>query len=365
MKIAIDARELSTSTGRYVERLLYYLQKVDSQHDYLVLLKPADIARWQALSPRFSVVACPHQEFTFDEQIGFNKQLKMLGADLVHFTMPQQPIRYRGAKVTTFHDLTTLRFNNPSKNWLVFKFKQQVYKFVIKSAAKHSSSLIAISQFTKFEVAKFTGQPADKIFVTYEAADKIAEPASQIDRLAGKPFIMYVGRPTPHKNLNRLVAAFSQILKVRPDMVLVLAGKIDANYERVRKRVDKRGLTQSVIFTDFISDGQLRWLYENTAAYVFPSLSEGFGLPGLEAMVHGAPVISAKASCLPEIYGEAAQYFNPLDPSDMAARILDVLNDQKLRQDLIKKGAAQAAKYSWQRMAEETLAVYNQTLSNT
>lgn len=363
MKIAIDARELTTSTGRYIERLLHYLQEIDQQHDYLVLLKPEDIPKWQPTNPRFTVVACPHAEYTFDEQLGFNKQLKSLGIDLVHFGMPQQPIHYRGPKVTTFHDLTTLRFNNPSKNWPVFKLKQQVYKMVIKSAARHSSGVIAISQFTKDDVVRFTSVPADKVTVTYEAADKITVEIEQIDKLAGERFIMYIGRPTPHKNLGRLIEAFALLVKQQPGLKLVLAGKLDSNYARHQKTVEKMGLTKSVIFTDFVNEAQLRWLYENTAAYIFPSLSEGFGLPGLEAMVHGAPVVSSNATCLPEVYGQAAHYFNPLDVGDMAAKINEVLTDQKLRQELIKRGAAQAAKYSWRRMAEQTLEIYKKALN--
>ena len=118
-----------------------------------------------------------------------------------------------------------------------------------------------------------------------------------------------------------------------------------------------------MFFTGFITDSQLRWLYENCQAYMFPSLSEGFGLPGLEAMVHGAPVISSSATCLPEIYGNAAQYFNPLDVNDMADSINKVLSDSRLRNYLIERGFKQANKYSWQRMAEETLKIYEKALN--
>jgi len=112
-----------------------------------------------------------------------------------------------------------------------------------------------------------------------------------------------------------------------------------------------------------VSEGQLRWLYENTAAYIFPSLSEGFGLPGLEAMAHGAPVVSSNATCLPEIYGNAAHYFDPLDINDIANKTNDVLTNSDLRNELIKKGKTQAAKYSWQQMAKQTLEVYKKALN--
>jgi glycosyltransferase involved in cell wall biosynthesis len=141
----------------------------------------------------------------------------------------------------------------------------------------------------------------------------------------------------------------------------VLAGKKDANYQRIEALVQKNGTT-GVIFTDFVSEGQLRWLYESCAAYVFPSLSEGFGLPGLEAMQHGAPVVSSDATCLPEIYGAAAHYFDPLDPQAMADAINEVLTDKVLRQKLVAAGGDQVKKYSWQRMAEQTLELYQQAL---
>jgi glycosyltransferase involved in cell wall biosynthesis len=112
-----------------------------------------------------------------------------------------------------------------------------------------------------------------------------------------------------------------------------------------------------------VSEGELRWLYEHCAAYVFPSLSEGFGLPGLEAMVHGAPVVSSNATCLPEVYGDAAHYFDPLNVDDIARKITEVLDNQALRNNLIARGHAQAATYSWRRMAEQTLAVYEACLA--
>jgi glycosyltransferase involved in cell wall biosynthesis len=117
-----------------------------------------------------------------------------------------------------------------------------------------------------------------------------------------------------------------------------------------------------VIFTGFVSEGELKWLYQNCVAYVFPSLSEGFGLPALEAIVSGAPVASSNATCLPEVYGDAAHYFDPLNVEDMAAKVGDIIDDPKLRAELIAKGKKQAAKYSWRRMAEQTLAVYNRAL---
>jgi glycosyltransferase involved in cell wall biosynthesis len=358
-RIVIDAREYGTSTGRYIEKLLQYLQTIDQAHEYKVLVKAG--VDFQPVNSKFEKIVCPYREFTFGEQLGFSRQLYGLKADLVHFGMVQQPLLYRNKSVTTIHDLTTARFRNPAKNRLVFTVKQQVYRYVIKRAARRAVVVLTAAEYVKQDIVQFTGINLSKITVTYEAADPITDRPQPIAGLQGKQFVMYVGRPTPHKNLKRLIEAFVLLKAQHPDLLLVLAGKLDTNYRRLEKSVRKRNL-KGMVFTGFVSEAELRWLYENCTAYVFPSLSEGFGLPGLEAMVHGAPVVSSNATCLPEIYGEAAHYFDPLDVRAMSDAINEVLTDQDLRADLIQKGRQQAGKYSWQRMAEQTLEVYNRAL---
>lgn len=359
--IIIDAREYTTTTGRYVFRLVQHLEKIDQKHDYTILLKPGDMDVYPFTNPRFTKLASPYKEFTFDEQIGLLRQIRGLKPDLVHFPMVQQPILYRGKVVTTMQDLTTIRFKNPSKNPVVFAVKQQVYKAVNHIAARKSAAIITPTQFVKDDVAQYTGIPKSKITVTYEAADGIDDPSEPISALEGKQFIMYLGRPTPHKNLSRLIDAYALLRSTHPDLQLVLAGKKDVLYERHEAEAARKGIT-GITFTGFVSDGQLRWLYEHCKAYIFPSLSEGFGLPALEAMQAGAPVVSSSATCLPEVYGDAAYYFDPLSVANMATKIAEVIDDEKLRQELITKGKKQAAKYSWKRMAEQTLEVYKQVL---
>ena len=163
--------------------------------------------------------------------------------------------------------------------------------------------------------------------------------------------------------MNRLVDAFDLIQKKKPDISLVLAGKTDSNYRRLKDYVKKQKV-QNVIFLGFVEEGELRWLYENTLSYVFPSLSEGFGLPSLEAMAQGAPVVSSDATCLPEINGKAAVYFNPKDVNDMAEKIESVISNKTLRKELVQRGYNQVNKYSWTKTAQETLNVYNSVLKN-
>ena len=363
-RIVIDARELRTSTGRYVERLLFYLQKLDKQNDYKVLLKPDDIDSWEPINVNFEKIACLVKEFSFAEQLALKNQIESLRADLVHFTMAQQPIWYKGKTVTTIHDLTTLRFNNPAKNIVVFKLKQRVYGFVIKRAVAKADTVITPSKYVKNDLVKYSSVKPSKVVVTYEAAEPIKEASEPVIELTGKQFIMYIGRPTPHKNLNRLIKAYISLKKTHPGLVLALAGKKDINYRQIENKVQADKI-QGIVFTDFVSEGQLKWMYQNCQAYVFPSLSEGFGLPGLEAMVHGAPVVSSNATCLPEIYKDAVHYFDPKSIKSMVESIDDVLTNKRLRQALVKKGHKLVLNYSWETMAKQTLAIYKDALKTS
>jgi glycosyltransferase involved in cell wall biosynthesis len=363
-RIVIDARESGTSTGRYIDKLVEYLYKLKPEHDFLILAKPSRLKFFKELTPDFEIVECPHKEFSFDEQLGYFMQLNKLKADLVHFAMIQQPILYRRPVVTTIADLTTTRFRNPAKNPFVFTAKQQVYKAVIKRVAKKSRKILTISQFVKDDVASYTSVNPDKISVTYPAVDKITDKPIPVKGLGDNLFLLYVGRSLPHKNLRRLVDAYQEVKWTHPQLSLVFAGKLDDNYRLLEAYAASKKIG-GVIFTDFVSEGELSWLYQNAEAYVFPSLSEGFGLPGLEAMQYGLPVISSSATCLPEIYKDAALYFDPKNVKDMAEKIKQLLDDKALAKALIEKGRKVVASYSWQDMAEQTLDVFNQALKQT
>src|SRR3989344_9411707 len=360
-RIVIDARESGTSTGRYVDKLIEYLHKLEPEYVITVLTKTPRIEFMKAIAPGFEVIESNYKEFSFAEQFSLLRQINSLEPDLVHFSMTQQPVLYKGKAVTTIHDLTTARFNNPVKNWLIFKFKQTVYKWVIRRVAKKSKALITISDWVKYDVAQFAKVPPTKINVTYEAADKITDDPEPISDLKNQKFIMSVGRPQPHKNLKRLIRAYSDVQLTHPRLKLVLVGKLDANYQLL-KDYGRREAIKGVIFTDFVSEGQLRWLYENAQAYVFPSLSEGFGLPGLEALAHGLPLVSSRATCLPEIYKDGAIYFDPKSTSDMAEKIKMVLEDKELASKLRQRGPKVANQYSWEQTAKQTLELYKKVL---
>ena len=171
---------------------------------------------------------------------------------------------------------------------------------------------------------------------------------------------MYVGNAYPHKNIGGLIRAF-KIIKDK-NLSLVLVGKEDYFYKRVKKEAEKEGALEGVNFTGFVSDEELAALYRNARLYCFPSFYEGFGLPPLEAMNYGVPVVSSDRSCLPEILNDAAEYSNPDNLDQMAKILYDIASNESRRADLIKKGYEQVKKYSWEKCARETLRVYDEII---
>ena len=361
--IAIDARIISSSTGRYVDRLIHYLEKIDTTNTYTILVRAKDKDFYTPANPNFTVMVADFADYSFAEQTGFLKLLNSLNADLVHFCMPQQPVLYRKPHVTTVHDLTLLKTYNSDKNWLVFHVKQLVGKAVFKIISHTNKAIFVPSKFTQKELEAYCQAAADKTILTYESADKLQ--AGKVEKYDHPftQFMLYVGQQSDYKNVVRLAEAHQLLLKKHPDLGLILVGKLNASAKKNKAYFKKRGF-KNIIFTDFIPDAQRDWLFEKSAAYVFPSLMEGFGLPGLEAMQQGTPVLSSNATCLPEVYGDAAHYFDPYDEVDIARAMNDVLVNTALRKKLIRKGEAQVRKYSWERMARQTLEGYEKALNS-
>ena len=361
MHIAIDARIINSSTGRYVERLLHYLEQIDTENHYSVLVRDKDETFWTPTNDNFQVRVADYDNYSLEEQTKFKRFLDDLQPDLVHFCMPQQPILYQGRVVTTIHDLTLLNTYNSDKNWLVYHVKQLVGRFVFKRVARKSVYVLTGTQYVKQTLLEYMRIPDDKVIVTLEAADIPDVTPQPYQELTNTNYIMYVGSQSDYKNIRRLILAHQQLLAAHPKLQLVLVGKTTGINGKAAGRnkewVETEGFS-NVIFTGFVPDEQLAWLYTNARAYIFPSLMEGFGLPGLEAMLYGTPVISSNATCLPEVYGEAAAYFDPADVNDMTTVIDGVISDEPTRKRLAAAGVKQVAKYSWKRMASQTHDVY-------
>lgn len=361
--IVIDARIINSSTGRYVERLIHYLEQIDESNKYTLLIPSKDIDFYTPINPNFTVLEANFNNYSFAEQTKFLKFLNSLNADLVHFCMPQQPILYKKPHVTTIHDLTLLKTYNSDKNWLIYHLKQLVGRVVFARICRNNSAIFVPTKFTQKELESHFPSAKDKTIITYEAADKLYTGSTEKYNNPYKDFLLYVGQQSDYKNIAKLAEAHQKLLKNHPNLGLILVGKLNAS-ARKNQNLFKARKYKNITFTNFIPDSQRDWLYENCAAYIFPSLMEGFGLPGLEAMNYGAPVVSSNATCLPEVYGDAAYYFNPNDSTDITEKINDILTDKKLRNQMIKRGYNQVKKYSWRRMAEQTHQEYMRVIKN-
>ncbi|MDB5186269.1 MAG: glycosyltransferase family 1 protein [Candidatus Saccharibacteria bacterium] len=366
MHIVIDARIRRSTTGRYTDRLIEHLQDIDTTNHYTILVQPDD--PWQMRNKNFVTVSSPFPQFSFNplDQIRFAWQVYRLKPDLVHFTMTQQPVLYFGRIVTTTHDTTMYYFvRRGSTPLLVYKLKMGLYRFLVWWSHRKSARIIVPTNTVAQEFEKLQPFTKDKLVVTYEASEPaMAITGEKPDSIeTNDEFLLYVGTAFPHKNLPKMIEAFNILHDKRPNLKLVITGKrTEKHLVEIENWAKSQPSYNHIVFAGFVSDAELRWLYEHCSAYVFTSLSEGFGLPPLEAMSHGAPVVSSNASCMPEVYGDAAHYFDATDASDIAEKVSEVLGDKTLRKNLIAKGHVRLKKYSWRKMADETLAVYNQAL---
>ena len=360
-RIVIDARRLRSTTGRYARELLTALEDLELTHDIQVIAHQDDRGSWTSRS--FPVHYVAHDWYSMGEQLGLAQVLRRLRPDLVHFTMPQQPLAYAGARITTVQDLTLLRFDTRRGSNPLHSFKRTAFRVLLRNVARRSRLIITPSEFTGRDLAEFAQLDPAVIRTIPDAAFALPETeAEQVDALAGRSFIFHVGNAFPHKNLDRLVEAHQRLLDQHPDVYLVLAGKRDHFHTQLESHAARMGADR-FMHLGYITDSQLVWLYRNAVAYVLPSLSEGFGLPGLEAMQYRTPLLSSNATCLPEVYGDAAHYFDPEDVADMQRAIGEVVADAALRADLVAKGAVRVGRFSWQNTARQTVLAYEEALT--
>lgn len=362
--IVIDARIRRASTGRPVDRFLQYLAKYDTTNRYTLLVEPTDDIKFQ--SANITTVPCSYKQYSLNplQQITYARQLKSLKPDLVFFTMTgQAPLGYKGPNVTFTHDLTMLRYARAGKYpEILHKIRMVAYRKLFDEGNLRAHKIITPSQFVKEDLISRLPEVANKTTVIYESSEPIIKQKATPVTGVNKPFILHVGSPFPHKNIHRLVEAFIKLKDNYPNLQLVLGGKKEFYFNQLIDWLKDKPYKDDIIIPGFVSDTELKWLYQNAECYVLPSLSEGFGLPGLEAMAHNCPLASSKATCMPEIYGNAAKYFDPNDSDSIKNTVNKILSDKKLKETLVKNGQKQLKKYSWAKMTEEIVKIIRHEL---
>lgn len=377
--IAIDARFWglnNTGLGRYTMRLITELLQIDQPHTYTLLIQPdmrshilQELQLPQIPATRFQLLPTPARHYSTKEQLLLPKLLHQLKPDLLHVPHFNIPILYTGKLIVTIHDLIKQASVGAQTTTLpmpIYWLKYAVHKQVIRTAIHRSQAIITPSKYTAKQITNEFHPSESKLHVTYEAPDPIyfkPQPVDLNHYNLTAPYLIYTGNVYPHKNLNRLLLAFQNVTEKHPDLQLAIVCGRNIFKDRVQELTTRLKLQNNVKFLGFVPDTDMPGLYHQSLAFITPSLIEGFGLPGVEAMAAGTVVLSSNTSCLPEIYRDAPIYFNPREVNDIEKSILQLIKQTSTkRATMIKHGQKIASQYSWQTMARQTLQLYESIL---
>jgi glycosyltransferase involved in cell wall biosynthesis len=369
-KIVIDARWIKqTGIGRYVENILVAAVGLNTKHELVLLIRPEDKASLPKELRKLELIETDAVWYTPQEQIQLPKILDAAKPDLVHFTQFNIPLQYRKPFVVNIHDLTMLKFKSIRSGFLApftYGLKDVVMRHVLKTAINRSRAIFVLTDYVKQDIKKRYRTDEKKMILTPCALDEVrAKPIVSLKKFGiTKPYLLHVGNAFPSKNLGRLIDAFAKLKADDKafDHQLIFVGKKDSFHVALEKKAAKLKLSDSIIFTGFVTDAEMAGLYQNAALYVLPALSEGFGIPGLEAMSYGVPVASSNATCLPEVYDKAAEFFDGKKVDDIAAAIKRVIDSPKRQADLKKLGKERLEHFSWQESAQALLDGYDKAL---
>ena len=369
MRIAIDARKLRDfGIGTYVRNLLRHLGRQDRTTEYVVLCHEADQQLVPQLGDNFRAVLESSPGYSLQEQLTIPFDLRRARVDLFHAPHYVLPPLTPCRAVVTIHDCIHLRF----PQYLPSRLGYTYARGSLWVATHRSSRIMTVSEASKRDILSYFHVPESKIDVIPNAIDERfweMPDADEIERVReryqlGNRFVLYAGNIKPHKNIERLIEAFDMLRKQGFDDVrLLIIGDQVSKYATLRRAVHRCKLHKHVRFLGFVPDKTLAVLYRLAAVFVFPSLYEGFGLPPLEAMASGTPVITSNVSSLPEVVGDAAVLIDPYDPVAIAGAMQRVLDDAALRQNLRARGLARARHFSWERSITRVRQIYDEVLA--
>jgi glycosyltransferase involved in cell wall biosynthesis len=370
MHIGIDAHAIGAKLGgneTYIRNLIETLAKSDHVNRYTLYFVNREAARqWQGKYERFTVRLLPPPTPIVRVPIALELELRRRPVDVLHvqYTAPTFcPVPV----VATIHDLA---FEHLPETFT--RRGRAQLRLTVRRTAKRAARIATVSEFSRQDIIQTYGIAPEKVAVTYngispiyrtesESADEAAELRSRY-RIRSQ-YLLAVGSVQPRKNLMRLIRAYDTLRHRNPDlqMQLVLVGRHLWLFREVVREAARHARAEDIVMTGYVPERDLPALYRNALAFVYPSLFEGFGLPPLEAMACGTPVITSDVSSLPEIVGRAALLVNPYDEEEIAGAIARLMTDTELRRQLATEGAARAKQFTWQSTADKTLALYHQS----
>ena len=370
LRIVIDVRHIKDfGIGTYIRNLVKALGNLDQENRYLLATSDPEIPDFGDLPPNFETVLYHEPKSRYWNNIAFPWFLRGLAPDLVHMPRNDVPLLIQQRYVVTIHDMSSFLFGGRTGT------REDLRLYQFRRGLLRAERVIAVSSATRRDVEHLLGIRPERVRLVYSAPDPnfLDRPVDSdtgrrlLERFSIQhPYILYAGRIRPHKNIPRLIEAFAVVrgeLENHPiynDLRLLIIGDEISRNPEVRRAVAQTRTEQVVRFLGFVPFDTLRQFYASASVFAFPSLYEGFGLPPLEAMATGIPVVTSAVSSLPEVVGDAAMIVNPENVFDIARGLREVLVDEQLRARLIAAGYSQVRQFSWRRTAEQTLDVYRE-----
>lgn len=374
MKAGIDGRGAKwyrgTGIGTYTYQLISSLNDVDRMNEYLLFMPEASVSDIDFRSNFHIKNISEGKSDNFWDEVNIPNILTDKDIEIYH--VPQNGVGLPKEKicpfVITLHDIIPLKMPETVGETFLRIFNNEMPDIVSRC-----DGIITVSQFSKEDIATSFNFPKEKIFVTHLAAEEIYHPLDRIEcaELIKKhygivgDYILYVGGFSPRKNIVGLIEAFSKFAQeYKKDIKLVIVGKQGKSYNIYKKRSQDLGIEDKVIFPGFIPIEHLPYVYNASKLLVYPSFYEGFGLPPIEAMACGVPVITSNVTSIPEVVQDAAIYINPHDVDELSSAMNTIFNDDRLREKLIISGLVRSSEFSWRKTAKSTLLAYSKIINN-
>ena len=369
MRIALDARKINDfGIGTYIRNLIKHLPIVDPDTQYFPLCYPRDEALVRSLNPDCTPVRVNSPNYSLREHVAIPATLRRLRVQLFHTPHYVLPMLTPCPSVVTVHDVIHLLF----PQYLPSRFAVHYARFMIRRALEKAELVLTVSDSSKRDLLTFFEVPPEKIVVIPNGLDSSMTedlPAQELARVKERFQIfgrtaLFVGNIKPHKNVERLIGAFAKVREHEEfnDLTLIIVGDDISKYPSLRRTVERHQVRGHVRFFGYVPEPTLVALYQIADVFVFPSLYEGFGLPPLEAMANGTPVVTSNISSLPEVVGEAALTVDPYNTDKISAAIRQILTDRDLRSRLITDGYERAKQFSWQGSVNQVHRAYQQAL---
>ncbi len=368
--IAIDARKVRDfGIGTYVRNLIRELAEIDQENRYLLLTGPSGREALADLPENFRVVIQRSPVYSIRELFALSWRLLRLRADLYHATHYVLPAVVPCRAVVTIHDIIHVLYPEFLPNRVAFVYAVNM----MRRSLGRGDRVIAVSQTTRNDLMKYFQVDGRKIEVVYNGIeDAFRQPLDDADRdrwLSNlgleRPYLLFVGNAKkPHKNLDNVVKAYAQALKIKdfPHRLVCVGERTGVEF-KVRQRAEQLGIADRILLVGHVAQEALPAVYQGAELFLFPTLYEGFGLPVVEAMASGLPVITSNTSALKEIAAGYADLVNPLDVEGMAKSIVQGVSDADHREALRKLGRRRAQDFHWRQAAEKTLEIYRQAIA--